>query len=191
MKVFLLVALLCVIPLISGKAVDEATSKCLVNYLKNHGFLGKNHTYQKLPANCVQIVNDVKNAELEKYREYYQKHNETANNVDCIIRNMNEKAAIDRELIHLLDLSQANVTEEILKDLESVVPMRTMIEIVKIQYLCNSTTSLEETAVILYDRNFNGIFKQNYVSKLRKAEADYCVRKHLQDKGSLDDSIQV
>jgi hypothetical protein len=190
MKVFLLVALLCVVPLISGKAVDEATSKCLVIHLKNKGFLGKNNARQELPVNCLQIVNDARNAELNKYREYYQKHNETAKNVDCIIERMSSNDVVDRELIKMLDLStKANVTEETLKELESIVPMRTMIQIVKIQETCNSTTSLEEWAVINADTAFNKIF--NSSTNARTAEPDYCVRKHLQDNKRIDASIQV
>jgi hypothetical protein len=191
MKVFLLVALLCVVPLISGKAVDEASSKCLVNYLKNHGYLGKNHTHQELPANCVQIVIDARNAVLEKFRVYYQKHNETAKNVDCSITNLNSTDVIDRQLIELLDLSQAKANKNTLNDLASVVPMRKTIQIVKVQHSCGSTTSLEELAVIDADSTFNNIFEKNYVNEIRSDEADYCVRKHLQDNGRLDDSIQV
>jgi hypothetical protein len=191
MKVSLLVALLCVVPLISGKALDEASSKCLVIYLKNHGFLGKNIARQDLPLECVDIVNDAKKAELEKYREYYQKHNETAKNIDCIIENLSSTDVIDRQLIELLDLSKAKADNETIKDLASVVPMRTMIQLVKVQQSCNSTTSLEEWAVIKSDSTFNDIFEENYVNEIRTAEADYCVRKHLKDNGRLDDSIQV
>jgi hypothetical protein len=191
MKVFVLVAFLCVVSLISGKAVDEATSKCLVIYLKNHGFLGKNNARQDLPLECVDIVNDAKKAELEKYREYYQKHNETAKNVDCIIQHLDTTDVIDRQLIELLDLSKAKADEETLKDLASVVPMRTMIQLVKVQHSCSSTTSLEELAVIKADRTFSVIFKEDYASNARLAEPDYCVRKHLKDNGRLDDSIQV
>jgi hypothetical protein len=188
MKIFLLVALLCIIPLISGKTLDEATSKCLVIHLKNHGFLGKNNTHQDLPENCVQIVNDARNAELEKYRVYYQKHNETAKNVDCIIENLNSTDVIERQLIDMLDLSKAKADGETLQDLASVVPMRNMIQLV--QHSCGSTKSLEEKAVINADLIFNKIFEGSSTSS-RPAEADYCVRKHLRDNGRLDDSIQV
>jgi hypothetical protein len=191
MKVLLLVTLLCVVPLISGKAVDEATSKCLVIHLKNHGFLGRNNKRQDLPVECINIVNEARNAELEKLRVYYQKHNETAKNVDCIMKHLDTTDVIDRELIELLDLSKAKADNETLKDLASVVPMRKMIQIVKVQDLCGSTTSMEEWAVIKSDRTFNDIFEQHYVTFQRRDDADYCVRKHLNDSGRLNDSIQV
>jgi hypothetical protein len=191
MKVFLLVALLSVVPLISGKAVNEATSKCLVIHLKNHGFLGKNNARQDLPLECVDIVNDAKKAELEKFREYYQKHNETAKNIECIIERLDTTDVIERELIDMLDLSKSKADNETLNDLASVVPMRKMIQIVKVQESCGSTASMEEWAVIKSDSTFNNIFENHYVSFQRRDDADYCVRKHLKDNGRLDDSIQV
>jgi hypothetical protein len=191
MKFLLLITFLCVVPLISGKALDETTSKCLVIHLKNHGFLGKSNARQELPPECVDIVNDAKKAELEKYRAHYQKNNETVKNVDCIIERLDTTDVIDRQLIELLDLSKAKADNETLQDLASVVPMRTMVQIVKVQHSCGSTTSLEELAVIMADKTFSYISKEDYASNARLAEPDYCVRKHLRDSGRLDDSIQV
>jgi hypothetical protein len=191
MRDFLIVALLCVVPLISGRAVDETKSKCLVIYLKNHGFLGRNSTRQDLPLECVDIVNDARKAELEKFRVTFQNKNESTKTVDCIIEHLNTADVIDRNLILTLDLTKSKADYDTLLDLASIVHMRTMIQLVKIQKLCGSTTSLEEWGVINADLAFNEIFEENYVSNLRTAEADYCVRKHLRDNGRLDDSIKV
>jgi hypothetical protein len=69
MKIFVLVALLCVVPLISGKAVDDASSKCLVTYLKNKGFLGGKKNSTPLPEGCSAIVESLKASKVNEIRK--------------------------------------------------------------------------------------------------------------------------
>jgi hypothetical protein len=130
MKVFLLIALLCVVPLISGKAIDEATSKCLVTYLRNKGFLGvKDETpNEELSEDCWRIVRDGRDAEIDKFRRFFKTYQESFNNSDCVIDYLKKTEVFDRGLIGLLDLSKAIADKNTLNKSTTLAPVRGYIQ---------------------------------------------------------------
>jgi hypothetical protein len=133
MKVFLLAALLCVVPLISGKAVDETTSKCLVNYLRNKGFLGaKDETpKEELSEDCFNIVKKARDERIDFHSLFLTMSKATSNYSECLVEFLNKTALFDRELIGLLDLSKAKADPTTITETWNLVGMKRNLEIMK------------------------------------------------------------
>jgi hypothetical protein len=183
MKVFVIVALLCVVPLISGKAVDDVSSKCVVKYLKNKGFLGGKKDETPLEEGCNTAVESAKAARIEEFRKLFDGDDDTKEHVECMINTLKKTVFFDRALIDSLDLTKAKVGKDQVEATHVVAALVSFVQIMRAQKSCAIDTVFDQGFIEIANEAFNEFFEEEEESEADEDElrVDYCIRKHLVD----------
>jgi hypothetical protein len=195
MKVFLLVAFLCILPLINSteRDIDDETSlKCIAFHLKNMGFLGaKDETPKELSETCAYVIEVVRGRIAEKYRKKFSFDQEQAKSSDCLVEYLNKTDVFDRYMIKFMDFSKAKVGLETMAKNHYMSGLKSSLEVMKAQQSCDLGTVLDQKVFDIANEDFDGLFEENYLSGLRSDEVDYCVRKHLKKSLKQHSSLEV
>jgi hypothetical protein len=183
MKVFVLIALLCVVPLISGKPIDDASSKCLVTYLKNKGFLGGKKNSTPLPDGCSAIVESLKASKVDEIKKMLDGDDDTKEYADCIINALKKTVFFDRILITSLNFSKAKIGKNEIEAKQSLAAAVSYVQMARALKSCAIDTVFDEEFIEIANDAFDEFFEDEYYEDEDEDDlrVDYCVRKHLVD----------